>query len=90
MIPQPYQEILSEEKIIRTFSSQTEDTELIWHFDLEDRKIKVIQAGGWSFQRDNLIPQKLFDGLEFFIKKGEWHRILAGEKNLIIEIEIQK
>lgn len=87
MIPKPYQEVTTEGRRIRRFLADTQDNELIWHFDEDDRKIKILQAGNWLFQRDNELPILLENNMELFIKKMEWHRILAGDQELIIEIE---
>ena len=46
----PFQQENIDGKIIRTFSPDVDDDELKWHQDLNDRKITVIEGGGWSFQ----------------------------------------
>lgn len=86
MIPKPYNEKVEDGKRIRRFYADTPTDELLWHFDLEDRLVKIIEAGGWYFQRDGELPQYLEDGDQIIIKKGEWHRILVGVDDLLVEI----
>lgn len=86
MIPKPYIETTEDNKIVRCFYADTPADELLWHFDLQDRLITVIESGGWYFQRDNELPKYLNDGDKIFIKCGEWHRILGGTDNLVVEI----
>jgi hypothetical protein len=74
-------------RIIRTFLPEVESNELKWHQDLNDRKITVIESGGWSFQMEDDLPNKLFMGEQFYIPKLVWHRVIKGEGRLIIEIE---
>lgn len=88
MIPKPYQEKIEEGRHIRRFYADTPTDELLWHFDSEDRLVKIIEAGGWYFQRDGELPQYLENGQEILIKKGEWHRILGGVDDLVVEINM--
>ena len=39
-----------------------------------------------EFQTENNLPTLLQEDQEIFIKKGDWHRILKGDSDLIIEI----
>lgn len=79
---------LDENTSIRTFSKDTEDMELIWHIDREDRLIKVIEGTGWKFQLDNKLPIVLEKDSSIFIPKGEFHRVIKDSEctDLIIEI----
>jgi hypothetical protein len=69
---------------IRKFSSETNSEELKWHRDDEDREIVVKSSNGWFFQMDDSLPVEFTEGKVFNIKKGQWHRIIAGFDNLII------
>lgn len=71
----------------RIFSSECNEEDLIWHRDREDRKITVLSAGGWLFQFENQLPISLSKGQEIFIKKGEYHRIIKGDGNLVISVK---
>ena len=81
---------ISESSFIRKFSVKTSDDEFIWHRDREDRFIKVIDGEGWLIQLDNNLPLELSQGMEVFIKKGEWHRVIKGNSNLILKIKKMK
>ena len=82
----PYQEIQQGEITIRTFKKGTKDNELVWHRDREDREVKVIKGTGWQFQREDHLPTLLREGDVIQIKKEEWHRIIKGSTDLIVEI----
>ena len=86
----PYVEkILSEGIVIRGFSANTNNAELVWHRDREDRTITVIEGKDWYFQRDNYLPVLIKEGDIIKIKKEEWHRIIKGKTDLIIAIKKQ-
>lgn len=69
---------------IRTFLQSTEEEELKWHWDEEDRTIKAIKKTDWLFQFDNELPISL--NKEIFIPKGAMHRVIKGTKDLQIKI----
>lgn len=75
---------------IRTFSSSTNDEELVWHRDAEDRHVTVLKSGGWFLQMDDEIPQELKSGATYFIPKYMWHRVLRKKsaQELVVEIKI--
>jgi hypothetical protein len=81
----PYTQTIKDNKIIRHFKPNVDADELIWHRDRKDRKITIIKNEGWLFQRDNELPQIMSDN--FIINKGEYHRVIKGHGELIIEIE---
>lgn len=83
----PFEQETIEGKIRRTFLPDTEVEELKWHQDLKDRKVTVIEDGGWSFQMDNGLPIKLSDAKQIYIPKLVWHRVIRGEGKLVVEIE---
>lgn len=83
----PFEQETIEGKIRRTFLPDTEAGELKWHQDLKDRKVTVIEDGGWSFQMDNGLPRKLSDAKQIYIPKLVWHRVIKGEGKLVVEIE---
>lgn len=71
---------------IRTFSVDAIDEEFVWHRDKEDRIIEVIEGDGWQFQPENSLPYLLKPGIEFIIRKGEYHRLLKGINDLVVKI----
>ncbi len=83
----PFSEELIDNKLIRTFDPDVADEELVWHRDLEDREIIVIQSGEWGYQLDNQLPLPLEDGQVLFIPKMLWHRVIKGNKKLIVQIK---
>jgi len=82
----PFKQEIISNKIIRTFSSEVQDEELRWHYDLKDRVVKVLEGENWKLQMDDELPEKLTPLKEYFIPKGVYHRVIKGENNLIIEI----
>ena len=70
----------------RTFSRGLDGYELKWHTDNEDRKVKVIQSSDWKIQLDNELPQTFYEGKEYFIPKGVFHRVIKGDGDLVIEV----
>lgn len=83
----PFQEVaLGNNEFIRLFYANLDTSELIWHWDREDRDIQVLQAGGWKYEEEGLKVKALKDGEQFFIPQGKWHRVLKGGGDLIIKV----
>ena len=80
----PFTEIKSDNHYIRTFNSEVDTDELKWHWDEEDRVIESIEETNWMFQFDNKLPQRI-EG-KIFIQKGEWHRLIKGDKDLKLKL----
>ena len=83
----PFTQIKHDGHIIRTFSKDVETDELIWHYDLENRKVTILEGEGWEFQMDNQLPVKLKVGDTHTIPKNIYHRIKRGQTDLKIKIE---
>jgi len=84
----PYNDIFPlENTFIRTFSENVNEEELIWHRDKKNREIKVMDGIGWFLQYDNQLPIQMIIGKTYYIKAEEYHRILRGKNNLILEIK---
>ena len=62
--------------IIREFNEDIDPIELLWHRDLQNRTIEVLEGEGWQFQKDNELPVELKEGIRIFIPKMEWHRVI--------------
>ena len=73
--------------LVREFSENTKPADLTWHRDRSDRKVKVCAGKGWRLQLENKLPVSLMAGKSYFIPKNAYHRILKGERNLVIEIK---
>lgn len=69
----------------RVFKKEIPEKELVWHRDANDRHIRVV-SGKWQFQFDNEVPFEIYEGLHFFIPKNEYHRIIKGDGDLVLEI----
>jgi len=83
----PYkEEIISENRVIRTFKSNTEEGELTWHRDREDRIIFPINENNWLFQEDDCTPIPMNVNEPIFIESGKYHRIIKGSEDLQLEI----
>jgi hypothetical protein len=81
----PYKEDkISENKFIREFSGETNQSEYIWHIDREDRIIESVDKTDWYIQLDNQLP-RVIEG-EIFIPRGVYHRIIKGSGNLRIKL----
>jgi quercetin dioxygenase-like cupin family protein len=86
-IGKPYTEVVEGDYIIREFSGDIVESELIWHRDKKTRKVTVLQGEGWKIQMDNSLPEELEKGNSYYIPKMEYHRIIKGKGNLLIQIQ---
>ena len=77
---------LSEGHMIRGFSKTVDASELVWHMDEQDRRIKVLNGDSWYLQMDNSLPVLLEKGKTYEIPKMTYHRVIKGDTALIIEI----
>jgi hypothetical protein len=73
--------------LLREFSQDTNEEELVWHQDQEDRKIKIIEANGWKLQMDNQLPILLEKNKSYDIPAYEFHRVIKGSGKLVVIIE---
>lgn len=83
----PYTQQINNGKILRTFTPDVDSDELKWHQDLNDRKVTILEDGGWSFQMEDKLPNKLQTAEQILIPKLAWHRVIKGHGDLIVEIE---
>lgn len=83
----PFQQEIKDNKIRRIFSPEVDSDELKWHQDLKDRKVTILEDGGWEFQMENCLPTKLEHAKQIYIPKFAWHRVIKGNKPLVVEIE---
>jgi hypothetical protein len=83
----PFTQETFDGKILRTFSSEVNEDELKWHYDLKDRKIQIIKGDNWELQMDKELPERLTPLKEYFIPKGVYHRVIKGEGELVVLIE---
>lgn len=83
----PFSQTQKNGKLLRTFSPDVDSDELKWHQDLKDRKVSIVEHGGWEFQTENELPIKLTNETQLFIPKFTWHRVIKGDQKLVVEIE---
>ena len=83
----PYDEVLENDYIIREFSGDVNESELVWHRDKKTRKVTILQGEGWKIQMDNSLPETLEEGREYHIPKMEYHRLIKGTGNLLLHIK---
>jgi len=84
----PFDEKIQENKRIRIFSEKVDNEELKWHFDDEDRKVRVLHKTNWMLQMDDELPKPIIEGKIYNIPKGVYHRVIKGDGDLTVEIEI--
>ena len=72
---------------IRTFYSNVDSDDLVWHRDLEDRKVTVLEGEGWQFQFNGSLPIELVEDRTFMIPRDMYHRIIKGKTKLVLRIE---
>jgi hypothetical protein len=80
----PYTETFTIDSTIRTFSQEIDPIELMWHRDLKNRSVKLLQGSGWKIQLENSLPS---DFTEITIPKLVWHRVIKGSSDLVVEIK---
>lgn len=83
----PFEQKIEKNKIIRTFLPSVDSEELKWHQDEKDRIVKIVEDGGWSFQIEDSLPNKLSECEIIHIPKFVWHRVIKGTEKLVVEIE---
>ena len=81
----PYFEyIVNKNEAIRVFENDDLGTEELWHRDLEDRTIEILEDTNWQLQLENCLPTSLKERI--FIPKHEWHRVIKGTGTLKLKI----
>ena len=85
----PYLDKYVDNKIVRYFSEEVDDKELIWHRDKKTRDVEVISGNGWQLQMDNELPEDLKKGKIYRIPKMEYHRVIKGTSQLVLKIGLR-
>jgi hypothetical protein len=75
---------ISNTEVIRTFTEDIDPIELMWHRDLETRKVISVLSSDWKIQLDDSLPVSLNETI--IIPAGSWHRLIKGSGELIIKI----
>ena len=82
----PYFETRLGNTIYRRFEGTVDESDLVWHRDHNDRQVIVKESQGWQLQLDNELPIQLEEGKTYFIAREQYHRLIRGSGELIIEI----
>ena len=85
--PKPYIQKEQDGFIIRKFSSDTNEMDLVWHRDKKDRIVTVLKSDKWLFQLDGKLPVEMKPGDIIEIPKETYHRALKGKGDLLIKIK---
>ena len=75
------------EYIIREFTDDINEEELVWHRDKKSRKVHVLRGNGWKLQMDDSLPEEMRVGHDYWIPKMVYHRVIKGENGLVLRIE---
>lgn len=84
------QENITNNKFIRTFKSDVDSSELVWHRDKKNRIVEVLNDSDWFVQLENELPRKLNKGDILFIAKESYHRVIKGDTDLEVKILEEK
>ena len=79
----PFVETITNDGTFRIFESNTNELDLTWHRDNEDRIVESVVQTDWMIQIDNELPKKID---KVFIPKGVYHRLVKGNNDLKIKI----
>lgn len=84
----PFKENRIDDFSIRVFSNQSDQSEFVWHRDLEDRLIESVNITNWKIQLDNELP--IIINHSILIPKGVYHRLIKGDGDLTLKIKFLK
>tara|TARA_E500000318_G_scaffold23965_1_gene24215 strand:- start:570 stop:857 length:288 start_codon:yes stop_codon:yes gene_type:complete len=87
LLDKPYNDVKVEGGFVRTFNEDVKEDSLIWHRDLKNRKIEVLECRGWKFQRDNQLPIELKENEIYEVNAMEYHRLIKGNGRLKLRIK---
>jgi hypothetical protein len=90
VVVNPYTETYTNPNTIhRTFKHSVDSEELCWHRDKQDREVRVLEGANWKLQLDNQLPIVLEHGNVYGIPKEKYHRLIKGDKDLVVEITLK-
>lgn len=82
----PFKEQRLGSRLIRSFSKDTLQEDMVWHRDRHNRLMKPLNDTDWFFQLDNELPEPMKRGKLIFIPRNVYHRAIVGNQDLIVEI----
>lgn len=80
----PFKEENHQTYFVREFLADTNEMDLVWHMDAEDRTVESIGETDWLFQFDNELPVSI--DCSIFIPKNTIHRVIKGTGSLKIKL----
>ncbi len=83
----PFLETKKNNIYYRTFNKNTNDHDLKWHTDNEDRIIVSENKTDWMIQFDNELPIPITENKPIFIKKDRYHRLIKGSDDLTLKLK---
>lgn len=84
----PYTHKVLEDGSFEREFKDTDEMELVWHRDREDRTVSLVSGDGWMLQMENSLPVLLESGTKYFIPKETYHRLIMGSTHLVLNINI--
>jgi len=81
----PFKEYIEEGYYTSTLSEGTDDMELVWQRDREDRVVESVGDTDWMIQIDNELPKPLTESI--YIPKEVYHRVIKGSGDLTVKIK---
>jgi hypothetical protein len=81
----PFDEYVKNGYNYRIFSENTNNSELVWHRDKEDRIVESVGHTDWMIQIDNELPKPLTE--RTFIPKEKYHRVIKGSGDLVVRVK---
>ena len=81
----PFQEThITGTSSLRVFSTDLDQTDLVWHRDPETRIIEAVGDTDWKVQLEGGLPQSLT--VPVTVPVGEWHRLVKGAGEVTLKI----
>lgn len=71
---------------IRLFNVADKENEYVWHRDMADRHIEILEGEAWQLQYNGCLPILLEENKVYHIPSMMYHRLIKGYSNLKIKI----
>lgn len=78
---------LTDDIRVRTFDTNIDEDELVWHRDKRNRIVEILEGDGWMFQFEDGLPFPMIKGDKIQITKEQYHRVIKGDTPLKIKIK---
>ena len=84
----PYIDKIENNFITRNFLKNINPIELMWHRDLDDRIIEIVDGDNQLLQLDNELPISLLKNKKYNIPKLIYHRLIKSNNSTDLIIKI--